>query len=276
MSQHYSLFNIKQVHQQSTENEPLVDMVSMVNINPNGRNFISYLRLVDNIPTLVKYWDTVSCIATFCTNPTRRLIKGKNVIVDPETNLEINPAFIERIKLYNDSITELTADFEIQPNQICEIFNKYLSGSITSKEKLILRSFLFLEDTNTLSIFESKGYDIRKDTEDFLIKKPVGSWLIRKSSVIGTDLVSAKVLSFIMPVCDSDELEFCHILCLHVKGYGYYSPSAIKQLQQMPDLETHRLPIPPHINEIVYPCFFDWFEANTINTNLSLFIRKRE
>ena len=108
MSENYAVFSVKQVAIQSSENEPLTDMVSMVDINPNGRNYISYLRLVDKqvgtnttrLPTAMKYWDTKSCVATFIDHPTYRVINGNRVIVDPETNTKINPGFIERIKLY--------------------------------------------------------------------------------------------------------------------------------------------------------------------------------
>lgn len=278
MSENYAVFSVKQVALQSSENEPLTDMVSMVDINPNGRNYISYLRLVDKqvgtntirLPTAMKYWDTKSCVATFIDHPTYRVINGNRVIVDPETNTKINPGFIERIKLYNESLNVLGEDFSPAPGEIKSIFNRYLnqSSGITKRERLILRSFLFLEDTGVLSNFlNAVGLDLRSEVEKCLSKKPSGSWLLRTSSVIDTDIVAAKVISSV------SNNSFNHTLCLHVKGYGYYSPSVIKQKQQMPDLCTHRVEL-PHADTQVYPCFLDWFEAQQ-GLDRSLFVRQQ-
>lgn len=283
MSNDYVTFSVKQVALQSTENQPLTDMVSMVNINPNGRNYISYLRLMDKqidgknikLPITMKYWDTKSCVDTFVNHPTRRVLNGRAVIVDPETNMEINPGFISRINLYNESLNELGEHFTPAPGEIKSIFHRYLnldgSNSISPRERLILRSFLFLEDTNVLSNYKASGLDLRGETEKFLSTKPSGSWLLRTSSVIDTNIVAAKVISSVY--FENNIPIFSHVLCLHVKGYGYYTATDIKQQQQMPDLDTHRVELP--LNNIVYPCFLDWFEATTQHENRSRFVYKK-
>jgi hypothetical protein len=222
----------------------------------------------------MKYWDTKSCIDTFINHPTYRFLNGRKFIADPETNNEINPGFIDRIKLYNESLDILGKDFYIAPKKIKEIFNRYLrsTNEITKIEKLILRSFLFLEDIDIISNFKESGFELRNKVEEFLSTKPNGSWLFRKSSIIDTTIVNAKVLSLVSFY--NDVPVFDHILCLHVKGYGYYSPSKIKQNQEMPDF-NNKVELPP-TNTPVYPCFLDWFETCIKYINTQRFIKYKQ
>jgi len=264
MSQHYHTLSIKQIKEQTTEYEPLVDMVSYAEINPTGRNHISYLRLVNQIPTTMVYWDTASCINTFILQPTRRYLHGKNHIVDPETNQPIHPGFMERIHLYNDSLQMLGKDFQPDEGQVNAIFQQYLMDEVSERDKMILRSFLFLEDTDVLVTFQATGKDIRKEAEQRLKERGHGSYLLRTSSVVDSELVKAKVLSF------NDNGTINHSMCIHAKGYGYFAPTGITQEQVMPSLtgEDRSVVLPLPLNGIVYACFLDWFETCCKGYNL--------
>jgi len=256
MSELYFVLGAKSIADQTVKNEPLMDMVSYTEINPQGRNYISYLRLVNRIPKIMVHWDTLSCMSTFITYPTQRVIGGKQYTVDPETTEPIHPGFVERIRLYNESVHVLGSDFSPAPHQINDIFQRYLLNQITDTEKLILRSFLFLEDTEVLLSFESTGLHIRKEAEERLLQHESGTWLLRKSSVIDSDLVKAKVVSI------NQSGKIIHVMCIHAKGYGYFSPEVISQEQVMPDLSPECRHILPHPSrEKVYACFLDWFEV---------------
>jgi hypothetical protein len=255
MCEQYALMTKKNVLEQSP-NEPLEDMVSYAEINPTGRNYISYLRLVDGIPTRMVYWDTVSCINTFINHPTYRTIHHVKHIVDPETNQPIHTGFIERIQLYNESINVLGTNFSPTPREINDIFQRYLREGVSDRDKLVLRSFLFLEDTEVLTMFEATGLQIRVEAEKRLLQSECGSYLLRTSSVVDSELVKAKVLSF------NDNGVIKHVICIHARGYGYYIPSGIKPEQIMPDLTGEKrtiLPLPSHGSR-VYACFVDWLE----------------
>lgn len=255
MSDLYELATKKNVLEQSTGNEPLEDMVSYAEINPTGRNYISYLRLVDQMPARMVFWDTVSCMNTFINHPTYRTIHNKKYIVDPETNQPIHPGFIERIQLYNESINVLGNQYRPAPGEINDIFQRYLREDISSRDKLVLRSFLFLEDTEVLSMFEATGLQIRVGAEKRLLKCESGSYLLRTSSVVDSELVKAKVLSF------NDNGVIKHVMCVHTKGYGYFIPSGIIQEQIMPDFtEEKRTLLPKPSHGRVYACFIDWIE----------------
>lgn len=264
MVESYQTLSVQQIKQQSTEYEPLMDMVSYAEINPTGRNHISYLRLVNQIPTAMVYWDTASCINTFIRHPTRRYMNGKTRIVDPETNQPIHSGFIERIHLYNDSVQMLGEAFQPAEGEVNAIFQRYLIDEVSEREKMILRSFLFLEDTDVLVTFEATGKDIRTEAEQRLHERGYGSYLLRTSSVVDSDLVKAKVLSF------NDTGTIKHSMCIHAKGYGYFTPSGIKQEQVMPSLtgEDRSVVLPLPSNDMVYPCFLDWFESRCNGHNL--------
>lgn len=299
MSSNYFTIHKNKVEQNSTE-EPLADMVSMVDISPNGRNYISYLRMVNRVPTIMKYWDTASCVSTFIKN---------RILIDPETTLPINPGFIQRIMLYNQTLEKFGVDFEPAPGQIKTLFNNFLEQTITPDEKLMLRSFLFLEDTSVLHDFSvekspkivyktheewvihnniktTEASEIRAKALDVLNKAKPGSWLLRKSSIRDSIICKTKVLSFIII-----HNQISHIPFVHVKGYGYFIPD-VGQGFIMPDLplsdeekklldENYTLdddivdprfnpnnPLPFPQNNMLFTCLLDLLEHLIISNHL--------
>lgn len=236
------------------------DPITLDAINLTGRNYISYLRLTPlRAPIITKYWDTNSAYNVFVNHPVRR----GGQIVDPETLQPINPGFIERATLYKRSIDELGSTFEPTPHMMNSLFSKYLHQTITEREKLILRSFLFIEDDAILPKFTVQGLELRTETERILREHGNGAWLLRQSSVINSDLCSGTALSLMM------ENKIKHMIIIHVRGYGYYITTDITRGDTLPSIEDGKaLPQLSVNNPVVYPCIVDILDFIFVNQKL--------
>ena len=192
------------------------DKISLEPINFKGRNYISYLQLVNGCPNSLVQWDTQNAYLTF--------IKNK-VNFDPFTKLPLNSGFIQRIQLYHDAITTLGKDYNIEDSELKELFKKYLAHNINERETLILRSYLFLDTVNIIHTFSSRGLNIRNEAEQFIKNDDIGSWMFRTGSWFESDLITTKVITSITKrIEDMDGVSnnFINIPIVHVKGYGYY------------------------------------------------------
>uniref|UniRef100_A0A6C0ILM1 Uncharacterized protein n=1 Tax=viral metagenome TaxID=1070528 RepID=A0A6C0ILM1_9ZZZZ len=247
MASHYARLHHVHMAEQTDSYGQVTDPVTLENINPVARNFISYLVLNNDVPKKLDYWDTEGAYATFITNPRATY---------PLNNLPLNPAFTSRIQLYKES-KDRFGNYTPTPADLNACFMKYLSHTATPEEILFLRSFLFLDDTSVIRQFEASNPSmLRQMAEAALREAGNGSWLFRKSSVIDTDLCKAKVLSFLK------NNEIAHFICIHISGYGYYSPG-ISSGHLLPAL---RQPIPIPSRQIknsrdtvqVFPCLLDW------------------
>jgi hypothetical protein len=233
-------------------NEVVVcDKISLEPINFTGRNYISYLQLVNGCPNSLIQWDTQNAYLTFIQN---------RVKFDPFTKLPLNPGFIQRIQLYQDSITNLGKDYKIEDSEIKELFKKYLVNNVDEREKLILRSYLFLDSVDIIHTFSSTGINIRDDAEQYLKNDEIGSWMFRTGSWVESELITTKVItSIIKRVEDMDGVSnsFIHIPIVHVKGYGYYMAIGERGLTLPNTGDKIKLPEFDVNNSTIFPCMID-------------------
>jgi hypothetical protein len=234
--------------------DKMVDMVSMEDIRPTGRHYVMHLRLksnvhgvVERIPTHLVPFDTYSAYDTFVTH---------NVAIDPETRQPMPPSFNKRVQLYKSVLDTFGTDFEPKSDELSDIFTRYLKGqSIALTERMYLRSYLHVDDTNVIHEFDASGLDIRPLVEAKLKEMGVGTWTLRRSSFADSSLVKTKVLSLMAPDA------FHHLPLFHVSGLGYYTTNTVERGVAMPGLEDGepRTSLPPFVT--VYPCFIDLLEA---------------
>ena len=179
------------------------DQISLEPINFTGRNFISYLQLVNQCPVAIVNWDTQNSYKTFITH---------QIAFDPFTKVRLNPSFRERILLNYDAITKLGEHYEPSEELLKILFDKFLYSHVTPDEKLILCSFLFLDMINIIHTFSSSGECIRNDAEELIKDSEEGTWFFRKGSWIESNLITSKVIT-------SKYLDtIIHIVFIHVKG----------------------------------------------------------
>jgi hypothetical protein len=229
-----------------------VDMVSLEDIRSHGRNYIMYLRLatktinnntkINRIPVQLVPFDTYSAYDTFV---------SKKVSFDPETKLPLHQGFVERIILYKQTLDSFGTDFEPSSLYLEQLFSSYLQETpMDERDTLYLRSYLQVEDTTAIHEFNVVGLDIRTEAELLLQQKGNGSWLLRKSSIVDSELVRTKCLMY-----QNDEKCY-NVLIVHVSGMGYYLGD-VERGEVMPNVNDH-FSIPKVCkNTIVYPCFID-------------------
>jgi hypothetical protein len=235
--------------------DKMVDMVSLEDIRPTGRNYVMHLRMirqkvdgvVHDIPKTLVPFDTCSAYDTFVTH---------NVAIDPETRQPMPSSFLKRVRLYKSVLDTFGADFEPKSDELTDIFTRYLSGQpIALTERMYLRAYLHVDDTHVIHEFDATGLDIRPLVEAKLTEMGVGTWTLRRSSFADSSLVKSKVLSLI----GADKIH--HLPLFHVSGLGYYTTNKVPRGVAMPGLEEGepRTSLPPF--DTVYPCFIDLLEA---------------
>ena len=233
-------------------NEVVVcDKISLEPISFKGRNYITYLQLVNGCPIGLVPWDTKNSYLTFVQN---------KVKFDPFTKLPLNSCFIDRIKMYNDCITNLGTDYTIEDSELKQIFSRYLVNNINETERLILRSYLFLDSVNIIHTFSSTGLNIRSQAENYLSTEQIGSWMFRNGSWTESELITTKVITSIVKcIQDMDGISntFRNIPIVHVKGYGYYIANGERGLK-LPNIgDKVQLPTPDVNDNIIFPCMLD-------------------
>jgi hypothetical protein len=122
-------------------------------------------------------------------------------------------------------------------------------------ERMYLRAYLHIDDTDALHEFDAQGIEIRDAVVKVLTESGVGSWTLRKSSIKDSSLINVKILSYL-----NAGAQAAHIVLCHVIGLGYYSTNSVKREQQMPgvqDGETHAS-IPAFTT--IFPCIIDLLE----------------
>ena len=233
-----------------------VDMVSMEDIIPYGRNYIMYLRLIEKdvdgekiprIPVGLIPFDTQSAYATFITN---------RVKIDPETRELIRPSFLHRIKLYKETLDEFGEAFQPNNEELDQLFQRYIADqeSLSKLELLYLRSFLHLDNTSVIHEVSVKGLEIRTEIDKILLERGVGSWTFRRTSHISTDAVVIKCIAFCV-MNDKNIVTCLHAAICHVVGLGYYI-SNIPRESIMPNIGDNKS-IPEYLDQNIYPCFID-------------------
>lgn len=235
----------------------LLDPISLDTINLTGRNYITYLRLsLENVPIILKFWDTISAYRTFFENPNinsiSNMVHGKRIFIDPETKTELTPGFLPRLRLYYDAVTQLGSEYNPDDNMLTILFDKYINGTLYNRERLILRSFLFLQDN--APFFKSlvtQLTDIRDESMALLETIGNGSWLLRPGSILNTNLCTVVIMSFIMENGDKK-----HIVLISVAGYGSYQGYNMDRSQLLPNKENiDKIALPK--GGKVFPCILD-------------------
>ena len=245
-----------------------VDMVSMEDIKPNGRNYIMYLRLIEKevegekiprVPVGLIPFDTLSAYNTFIVN---------GVTIDPETREHIRPSFLKRIKLYKETVEEFGEAFQPNNEELDQLFQRYIADqeSLSKHDLLYLRSFLHLDNTTVIHEVPVVGLEIRTEIDKILLQRGVGSWTFRRTSHTSTDSVLIKSLSWSVMNEETNKVECIHAIMCHVVGFGYYSAS-IPRNSKMAVIGGDTS-IPKYTEANIYPCFIDLLDVFRKQHNL--------
>ncbi len=204
---------------------------------------ISYLRLAGRCPVGMRFF-TLSSLQ-------QCLAKNNK---DPFTNLPWKGAMRRRVEIAAKASAPASLD-------IPTLFKEFIQNPTAFKgraEYAWLEQNLHIGDAGILSTWTDS---MREKAIETLEKAPLGSWLIRNSSLKSTDLVTVQAISYVRTQIP---LKITHLLVMHVRGYGYAIAEAGRG-QQLPDFNTKDVPLPDH--DGVHGSFLEIMEWLNENAN---------
>jgi len=207
---------------------------------------ISYLRLAGRCPVGMRFF-TLSSLQ-------QCLAKNNK---DPFTNLPWKGAMRRRVEIAAKAL----ACASPQASDIPTLFKEFIQNPRAFKgraEYAWLEQNLHIGDAGILSTWTDS---MREKAIETLEKAPLGSWLIRNSSLKSTDLVTVQAISYVRTQIP---LKITHLLVMHVRGYGYAIAEAGRG-QQLPDSTTKDIPLPDH--DGVHGSFLEIMEWLNENAN---------
>jgi len=219
---------------------------------------ISYLRMAGRCPVGMRFF-TLSSLQ-------QCLAKNNK---DPFTNLPWKGAMRRRVEIAAKASAQHAQASLAQPD-IPTLFKEFIQNPAAFKgcaEYAWLEQNLHIGDAGILSTWTDS---MREKAIETLEKAPLGSWLIRNSSLKSTDLVTVQAISYVRTQIP---LKISHLLVMHVRGYGYAIAEAGRG-QQLPDSTTKDVPLPEH--DGVHGSFLEimeWLHENANNFDIKAMCR---
>jgi hypothetical protein len=267
----YGDFNKKKIEIAKEEGNEFEDTITWNPACPedsyNKYKTISNLQLnLDNTIRGINYWLLDSAIGWFIENQKS---------FDPSTTLPIRSGLINRIIL-QQKLRELVLEEvdQIVPNvnKLIENFDIYIQNKNTLSELNIIltKVFLHIGDTNgflTDWLNESgekiTGNAIRAKAFEKITNSPIGSWLLRESSIVSSDIFKVYAITFKNMLG-----EINHIAIAHVYGFGYIQLHVYRETI-MPDEQSKGI-FPTYNLESHTPSFIDLLEYLTSKYNFNI------
>lgn len=190
---------------------------------------ISYLRLAGRCPVGMRFFTLSSLQQCLAKNDK-----------DPFTNLPWKGAMRRRVEI---ATLAMQAQAPLDIHAMQTLFQEFIQKPAAVKQRAEyawLEQNLHIGDAGILSTWS--GAVQREKAFDTLENAPQGSWLIRNSSLSGTDLVTLQVISFVF---STSPVVIQHLLLMHVRGYGY-SIAEAERGQAMPTTTSKHIPLPEH------------------------------
>lgn len=153
---------------------------------------------------------------------------------------------------------------EEKEKYIEDLFYKFIRGTnITEIEKSILDNNLHIDDTLLSSWVDiGDNLELRQKGIDMLSNSVKGSWLIRKSSVVESDTIIPRVISF-----KSYDNNIYHHLIAKVPGFGYITFTDVRNALMPSETDEN----PRFVNVFnIYASFIDLIKHESQNLGFCL------
>ena len=261
MSQTYAKFHIDKLQKAINEDQEFTDAISFEPICDENKRYnkyyaISYLR-IDKLkrPNKIYYWTLESA---------KLWVLDNNKKTDPETRLLINNGFPERIILQLE--LQNYPEYNVSPTTefLSHLFDRYIKKEhITPSELCAIKVFLHMDDSGFLSDWlDTAGLDIRTMALGAIETAENGSWLIRKSSIVDSDIIKARVITL-----KDTSGTVHHIPIAHVYSFGYIELKVCRS-DKMPN-EGENKQFPNYVGK-VYPSFINILEGMALKYNFDV------
>lgn len=214
---------------------------------------ISYLRMAGRCPVGMRFFTLKSLQQCLQRNDK-----------DPFTNLPWKGAMRRRVEIASQS-SALALALALEP-RIPALFQEFIQDPAAFKQRAEyawLEQNLHIGDAGILSTWTDSMRDKAIET---LENAPLGTWLIRNSSLKSTDLVTVQAISYVRTEGSIHvPAKISHLLVMHVRGYGYAIAEA-ERGQVMPSTTSKDIPLPGH--DGVHGSFLEimeWMHENAAN-----------
>lgn len=271
MSSIYGEYNKKKIEVAKEEGNEFEDTITWQPACPedsyNKYKSISNLQLnSDNTIRGINYWLLDSAIGWFIEN---------QKTFDPATTLPIRTGLIKRIILQKrlGELLPESADQIVPPtDDLIENFNMYIQNknALSELNNILTKVFLHIGDTRgflTDWLNESGekiiGAAIRTKALERITQSANGSWLLRESSIVSSDIFKAFAITMKNIVGEID-----HIPIAHVYGFGYIELYVYRETI-MPTEKSKQM-FPTYNLESHTPSFIDLLEYLSSKYNFSI------
>lgn len=228
----------------------------------NKCKVISYMVIIDNKLVKILY-NTLDFMRGWF------LDQQKNKF--PQNNMIVPQVFLKRLTLQLEARAFFGEHYNLEPINLAKKFSDYIYRPENISPKILceLKTFLHMDDTGFLSTFVvGNPLELREIAMATINAAPEGSWLIRKASVIDSDVMKGRVITYKNFLGD-----VCNLLVVHIYSYGYVLPSCKRDItlsnigEILPSYENDEKQIIKFMTKdtIVYPSFIDCIEAISIN-----------
>jgi hypothetical protein len=277
MSNQYADFNKKKIVEAKAQDNEFEDTITWEPACPediyNKYKSISNLQLnANNTIRGINYWLLESAHSWFIQN---------NQKFDPSTTLPIRTGLINRIILQKKlcELVPLEVDQVVPPtDKLIQNFNMYIQNKnvLSGRDIVMMKVFLHIGDTQgflTDWLNESgekiTGNAIREKALEEITNSINGSWLLRETSIVSSDIIKAFAIT-----CKNIIGEIDHIPIAHVYGFGYIVLNVFRDTV-MPAEQSNEMF--PKYTGTIYPSFIDLLEhlARVDKFNISNVIKKK-
>ena len=191
---------------------------------------ISYLRMAGRCPVGMRFFTLKSLQQCLQRNDK-----------DPFTNLPWKGAMRRRVEIASNAMQYKGMELDTHA-----LFQEFIQDPTAFKERAEyawLEQNLHIGDAGILSTWTDSMRDKAIET---LENAPLGTWLIRNSSLKSTDLVTVQAISYVRTEGSIHvPVKISHLLVMHVRGYGYAIAEAARG-QLMPTTTSKDIPLPDH------------------------------
>jgi hypothetical protein len=215
---------------------------------------ISYLRLAGRCPVGMRFFTLSSLQQCLQRNDK-----------DPFTNLPWKGAMRRRVEIAaRASALSQAQALSLDTHALFQEFIQDPTAFKQRPEYAWLEQNLHIGDAGILSWTDS----MREKAIETLENAPLGTWLIRNSSLKSTDLVTVQAISYVRTERTEIPAKISHVLIMHARGYGYAIAEA-ERGQLMPTTTSKDIPLPEH--DGTHGSFLEvmeWLHENAVNFDI--------
>jgi len=186
------------------------------------------------------------------------IIENCNVYPSPFDHIKVAYSDILKSRILSQRKYSLI-DYSNHSKDKNEYFLKYCQNTLSDDERIYLDNIMHFDD-HLIDWTLSSDLHLRDKAMTVIKSSPVGSWLVRRSSIKEQEHVKIRVIT-----CRSKNEEIRNYLLAHINGFGYILTDGL-QGSSMPSLGESKT-IKVIVSFYSLPDLFDYMKTKGIELN---------